>query len=114
MAGIAGIARHGAAKEVEMMLGEINYRGRSRRHITEKDGITAGIIWNEHEDAFVKRSLENGEIGYNCGPGHYVRETIAGGKIRIYRDELGVAPLYYGKERSGSCLLYTSPSPRDS
>lgn len=102
MAGIAGIARHGAAKEVEMMLGEINYRGRSRRHITEKNGITAGIIWNEHEDAFVKRSLENGEIGYNCGPGHYVRETIAGGKIRIYRDELGVAPLYYGKERSGS------------
>jgi asparagine synthase (glutamine-hydrolysing) len=102
MAGIAGIARNGAVKEVGMMLEAINYRGRSGRHIIDKDGITAGVIWNEHEDARIRESLQNGEIGYSNGPGHYVRAIITNGQIRIYRDELGVAPLYYGKDKSGS------------
>lgn len=102
MAGIAGIARPGVRKEVEMMLSSINHRGRSYRHIIEKDGITAGIIWNEHEDSSVKGSLEKGEIGYTSGPGHYIKGIISDGQIRLYRDELGVAPLYYGKDRSGN------------
>jgi len=102
MAGIAGIAKNGAQKELEMMLGTINYRGRSGKQIVEKDGITAGIIWNEHEDAGIREFLEKGEIGYRYGPGHYVRGIITNGQIRIYRDELGVAPLYYGKDRSGN------------
>ncbi len=101
MAGIAGITGSDARKEVELMLGSINHRGKYHRHIIEKDGITAGIIWNEHEDESVKRSLERGEIGYMSGPGHYIKGIVAGGQIRFYRDELGVAPFYYGKDRSG-------------
>ena len=50
--------------------------------------------------------------------------TAAGGKRRGYIEERGgwvVGPCYYtaaggisSKDKGGSCLLYTSPSPRDS
>ncbi len=96
MAGIAGIATTNAVEDVKEMLDRIRYRGRSDIRVSENEGTTFGIVWNDHENGSVSQYSDTGEIGYYNSPGSYVRVIPENGRFKIFRDELGVTPLYYG------------------
>ena len=102
MAGIAGISTTNAAKEVAEMLEKIRYRGRHDISVSENDGTTLGIIWNDNESVSVRKYLNAGETGYYNSPGSFVRVRPEKGRFIIYRDELGVTPLYYGRDEKGN------------
>ncbi len=102
MAGIAGIARQGAEKEVTEMLDRLSHRGRTNRKIFGTEGTTMGIIWNEVEDTTIAEYLEKRSVGDDQGPGHCAFAQAEKGKLLLYRDELGVSPLYAGKDKTGS------------
>ncbi len=102
MAGIAGIAADNASEEVLEMLCTIRHRGKTRISVFEKEGTTAGIIWNEPEDDSVKEFLDAGEAGYYNSPGNYAIVKPDNGSFTMTRDELGSAPLYYGSDNDGN------------
>ena len=100
MAGIAGIAGS-AAEKVSKMLDMMSHRGKAGRSVFESDGVTMGVIWNEVEKESVEGHMADNTVGYENGPGHCARAQPEGGSFRLYRDELGVAPLYYGRDAEG-------------
>ena len=102
MAGIAGIATDNSTEEVSEMLGIIRYRGEKDMSIFEKEGTTLGIVWNESENESVREFLDAGEAGYYNSPGNYTRVRPDNGNFVLTRDELGVAPLYYGNDNKGN------------
>lgn len=102
MAGIAGIASEGAVEKVRDMLEKIRYRGRSGISVFEKDGTTLGMVWNEPEKETADIYISSGEVGDDIGRGHCARVRPEKGKFILYRDELGVAPLYYGRDNNGN------------
>jgi len=107
MAGIAGISEKGAKEKVSGMLDKIRYRGRAGRSVFETENATLGIVWNESEKEIVNRYLASGTSGYENGPGHFARAGNESGKLILTRDELGVAPLYYGRDNNGK-LCFSS------
>lgn len=107
MAGIAGISRTGAEKEVTEMLDLIIHRGKAGRTVFEINGTTVGINWHNSEKEIIKQYLDDGKTGYDNGPGHCVWTISEQGKFILHRDETGVAPLYYGKDNSGN-ICYAS------
>lgn len=102
MAGIAGIAAVNAEEKVIEMLKKMRHRGTTGISVFEKEGTTVGMIWNESESSGVKESHSAGSVGYENSPGHYIKVKPAKGKFIMCRDELGVAPLYYGKDSDGN------------
>lgn len=102
MAGIAGIATRGANVEVEAMLDRIRYRGISGISVFEANGNTVGLIWNESEIKGIRKNISEGNVAYNNGPGHFAVVKPGKKDIILYRDELGVAPLYYASDKDGN------------
>ncbi len=102
MAGIAGIASKNAGAEVEEMLSTIRHRGKEGISVFEKNGTTIGLVWNETEDEIVKKLLADGIVGVNNGSGNYAWVKPENGNFRMCRDELGVTPLYLGKDQTGN------------
>jgi len=102
MAGIAGIAAENSKQKVTEMLSMISYRGRAGISVFEKDGSTLGMVWNETEKERAKKSIASGAVGDDNGKGHRASVRPDDGKLIFCRDELGVAPLYYGKDYNGN------------
>ena len=107
MAGIAGIAEKGAEVKVSAMLDKIKHRATAGRNVFETENATFGVVWNESEKDTVISHMESGSVGYDGGPGHFTRVTSENGGLTMTRDELGVAPLYYGRNSSGK-LCFSS------
>ena len=102
MAGIAGISTVNTSEEVSEMLATLCYRGKAGISVFEKEGSTIGIIWNEPEKVSVKEFLDAGKAGYYNSPGNYARVKPENGRFIMTRDELGGAPIYYGKDKNGN------------
>jgi asparagine synthase (glutamine-hydrolysing) len=102
MAGIAGIARKGAEKEVSEMLDKIHNRGKTGRTVFEMEGTTVGVNWYSSEKEIIRSYLDVNKIGYDNGPGHCVWAKPDNGKFVLHRDELGVAPLYLGVDANAN------------
>lgn len=101
MAGIAGIARQDAEKEVNKMLEALNHRGTTKK-IVRTEGTTMGIIWHDEENESITDHLKRTSVGYEHGPGNYAIGKEENGRLILYRDELGVSPLYAGYDKTGS------------
>jgi asparagine synthase (glutamine-hydrolysing) len=101
MAGIAGIAEKGAEKKISAMLDRMSHRGTAGRSVFETDDATLGVVWNDAEKESITRHMEKRIAGYRIGPGHFVRVASEAGNLLLIRDELGVAPLYYGRDSKG-------------
>jgi asparagine synthase (glutamine-hydrolysing) len=101
MAGIAGIISIGQKESVEKMLNKISHRGKAGKKIIETDKSTIGIIWNSSEQSIVQNLLKY-QVFCDCGD--HIRKAkakIIGDELFLTRDELGVAPMYYGSNNSG-------------
>jgi asparagine synthase (glutamine-hydrolysing) len=107
MAGIAGIAEKGAEKKISDMIDRMKHRGTSGRKIFETGDATFGIVWNKAEEESVSSNIEKNIAGYEIGPGHFAKVESKGGDLILTRDELGVAPLYYGRDSNGK-LCFSS------
>ncbi len=102
MGGIAGILESGKRSDVEHMLDKISHRGKAGRAILEYDHCTLGAVWTSVEAGKMRNLKQEGIVRDEVADGHYVRVEVSNGKLLITRDQLGVAPLYYGKTESGS------------
>ncbi len=99
MAAIAGISLANASGIVSDMLDKMSHRGKDKRKVLMKEGTTSGISWNAFEDGYVSEYLEKGKLCDFKGPGHLTWANPEKGHFSLFRDEPGVAPLYYGWDR---------------
>jgi asparagine synthase (glutamine-hydrolysing) len=93
---IAGIAQSGMKNEVNQMLNKMVHRGLDGRTVFEVKGNTLGMIWTHDQ----RRLNNNGDdlrvVSDFVSNGHEAYAKIEDKSIRLQRDQLGVAPLYYG------------------
>lgn len=96
MVGIAGICEKGKIDRVNEMLQAIAHRGGYGRRIIEKNNVTLGFIWTKDHAESMENYLD---LLINCDT-HISREFVGVGfedkEVIVYRDELGVSPIYYG------------------
>ncbi|MCU0485372.1 MAG: asparagine synthase-related protein [Anaerolineales bacterium] len=102
MSAIAGIASSGKRNEVENMLKEMHSRGPIGCSIVETQQATLGVAWTEAQPKAPELLEENYQATDHAGDGHYATAQVIGEEIHLQRDPLGVAPLYYGQDPSGS------------
>jgi asparagine synthase (glutamine-hydrolysing) len=105
MAGIAGIFKHGETILVEKMLSSISHRGQFGKKIFELDNATVGMIWSKQEDERVKEQANSRIFRDGPGFGHTTQASWNKNHWELYRDELGVAPLYMAKDNEGSLFF---------
>jgi asparagine synthase (glutamine-hydrolysing) len=102
MSGIAGVARRGEKETVVAMLDKIAHRGRAGSKIIETENATFGLVWtNGQADAVEKMQKENGVFD-SAGSGRLAAAQDMNGAVRLTRDILGVAPLYFGHDGKGA------------
>ena len=102
MAGIAGIKKSGQKELVNKMLDKLSHRGKAGRKIIETDNATIGVVWSIPQKDFAFGASEKICVQDYAGNGHIAKAEIADGKLLLRRDELGIAPLYFGKDNSNS------------
>ena len=102
MAGIAGIKKSGQKELVNKMLDKLSHRGKAGRKIIETDNATIGVVWSIPQKDFAFGASEKIYVQDYAGNGHIAKAEIADGKLLLRRDELGIAPLYFGKDNSNS------------
>lgn len=101
MAGIAGILKRDEKDLVMKMLETISHRGFYGKAVFEYDDATIGIAWAEHEEESVLKNQHKGIFIDGPGFGHRVEIKKSQGHWHIYRDELGIAPMYYSYTKKG-------------
>jgi asparagine synthase (glutamine-hydrolysing) len=97
MSGIVGIEDSGRQIQVEQMLDKIAYRGTSGSEIIEAENGTLGVVWTESQTPPVSSGAHEYAVRDEGGNGHFARAQIIKGSLLLVRDQLGVAPLYYGR-----------------
>jgi asparagine synthase (glutamine-hydrolysing) len=98
MSGIVGIAKPGNHTAVKCMLDKIAYRGHSTK-ITETASATIGVTCTNHQPVGTNPSQNSIWLCDDSGIENFMH--IRGNKMKLKRDPLGVAPLYYGWTKDG-------------
>jgi len=93
---IAGIAQSGMQNEVNQMLNKMVHRGLDGRTVFEVKENTLGMIWTNGQQRLNNNRDDLGVVSDFVSDGHEVYATIEGKSLRLQRDQLGIAPLYYG------------------
>ncbi len=97
MVGIAGIAQSGKRRQVKQMLDKIKHRGPAGREIIELKEATLGIVWTKNHLISISAPREEQMVCDEAGDERFARAQVVNGKLVLERDQLGVAPLYYGR-----------------
>jgi asparagine synthase (glutamine-hydrolysing) len=102
LGGIAGIAEPGMVVDVNNMLDKIEHRGPDDRKVVEHDEATLGAVWTKTQEDQMS-NLEQSHSVMDCvSGGHIACAQIRKNKLELIRDQLGVAPLYYGYNENGA------------
>lgn len=101
MSGIAGIAGLGKQAEVKRMLDKIAHRGPGGREVMEIGGATLGVAWSASQTSARSALERDGIVQDGPGEGHLASAKADEGILLLRRDQLGAAPLYYGRNDSG-------------
>jgi len=101
MAGIAGILKEGKQELVSKMIETISHRGNYGKTILEKEGATIGMVWSKHEEPRLTEKLRKDIFCDGPGFGQMVQISRMNGNWEIFRDELGVSPMYSAENQEG-------------
>jgi asparagine synthase (glutamine-hydrolysing) len=101
MGAIPGIGKPRMESEVNKMLDKMVHRGKAGRTIFDVDGVTLGSIWTEAQATHMKELEAKGTVMDFVADGHIAIAKVKDGKLELSRDQLGIAPLYYGKTKEG-------------
>jgi len=96
MSGIVGIAQPGKREIVSGMLDKIKYRGKVGCEIVEHNSATFGLVWTVPQSNSIHRLKKEKTVEDEAESGHFASAGIKDKELILIRDELGVAPLYYG------------------
>lgn len=102
MSGIAGIKKAGSKALVEKMLKKMSHRGKNGMKVYETNKATIGVLWPPPQADFAFSNSEKIFIQDSAGNGHLAKAELVNGTLKLERDELGIAPLYYGKTSDGT------------
>jgi len=102
MSGVAGIARSRQRALVNQMLDKIAHRGSAGRAVIEVRGGTLGVVWTKPQKSTVATLRQEEAVRDDAGDGHFAEASVTNGKLVLVRDQLGVAPLYYGWTEDGA------------
>ncbi len=101
MAGIAGINKTGQLNLIKKMLEKISHRGKTGFKILETSEATFGVVFSSGQKDTAFSTSENIFVQDSNGSGHISKAEIKNEKLILERDELGIAPLYFGKTADG-------------
>lgn len=102
MSGIVGCTQPDSRAHVETMLNCIAHRGPAGSTICETPRATLGVVWT-HAQASAKQVLRNEQTAMDsAGPGRLALVAADSTGIRLARDLVGVAPLYFAKSTTGT------------
>jgi asparagine synthase (glutamine-hydrolysing) len=103
MSGIAGVTKPNEEQQVNEMLDALSHRGDAGRTIVSQKGITLGLNWLDFQDDFSQTLVKKG-VALDTGPdGRLASATVTkAGKLRLERDLVGIAPLYWGATPDGA------------
>ena len=101
MAGIAGTDQQNGDGAVGRMLDRIQHRGATGREIIETQGATLGVVWPacQAQARTLLLELQTARDGENAW--HLAQAVVVEGRLTLTRDNLGLAPLYYGRTPDG-------------
>jgi asparagine synthase (glutamine-hydrolysing) len=89
------------------MLERIGHRGPAGSLIGETPGATVGVAWTAAQSA-AKKTMQRELTAIDCGgPGRLASAAGTVEGVRLARDRVGLAPLYYGKD-DGGVLCFAS------
>ncbi|MBD3414764.1 MAG: asparagine synthase [Candidatus Aminicenantes bacterium] len=100
MAGIAGVNKPGKERQVKMMLDKIAHRGGYGAEVEEKKENTLGIVYPKVQSESAQK-LNKGIVADEAEDSHSAVARAENGGLTLKRDLLGIAPLYYGKDKGG-------------
>jgi asparagine synthase (glutamine-hydrolysing) len=102
MSAIAGIADSNSMPLVHKMLARIAHRGRTGQCVLSlESGPTLGVAWTEAQPKAPAALTGDHTALDSAGEGHFARGRFEEGSLWLERDQLGVAPLYYGYTDKG-------------
>jgi asparagine synthase (glutamine-hydrolysing) len=84
-------------KEVNGMLNKMIHRGLDGRTVFEIGDNTLGAIWPSAQEKLTNNHEELKTVSDYVSDGHEAYAQVSNGTLTLYRDQLGIAPLYYGK-----------------
>ena len=102
MSGIAGISRSGSRELVGRMLSRMAHRGPAGSEVLEADGATLGVAWTRLQANAPLALRQDWGARDGSGDGHLAQAQLISAGLTLKRDELGVAPLYYGRTDDGA------------
>ena len=102
MSGIVGIARPGEQELVNRMLDDIAYRGPAGRAVVETNGATLGVVWTGPQSEALINTNGQSLVRDAGANGHLAEAKATPQGLILVRDQLGRAPLYYGRTEDGT------------
>jgi asparagine synthase (glutamine-hydrolysing) len=102
MAGIAGIARIDQVELVSRMLDKLAHRGAAGREVIQGAHATLGLVYPPIQAAALAALGQVRMVLDEAGHGHLVAAQATPQGVGLKRDELGIAPLYYGRTADGA------------
>jgi asparagine synthase (glutamine-hydrolysing) len=84
------------------MLDKMAYRGRAGRAVFEVDGVTLGQNGSAGATVPLPQPDHARQVCDAAGPGHLAWAQVTDRQLLLHRDQLGVAPLYYGRTYDGT------------
>jgi asparagine synthase (glutamine-hydrolysing) len=96
MAGIAGINKPNESQLIKKILEKISHRGKRGIEIIESEAATMGIVMDSNCEINKEIFHQKLFVQDGNGDGRLAKASIDEKGLSLIRDELGVAPLYYG------------------
>lgn len=104
MSGIVGINKPYQYELVEKMLSKISHRGKFGKKIFSTSNSTFGIVTTQCQSKELDKYELEKLVKDDLGNGHFAEARETNNSLELSRDQIGVAPLYYGFTDNALCF----------